>query len=258
MCPPTFFGVEYEINPWMALTVKVDRDLAQRQWDGLVATLRAAGAEIELIEPVQGLPDMVFTANGGLVNGGRFVPSRFRHWQRSGEEEHFVSWFQRHGYELHALPDDLRFEGAGDALPFGATLLAGCGPRTDVATHRELGAEVLSLELVDPRFYHLDITFCPLDERHAIVNPQGWTRAGAKQVCELVQEPLVLTEAEAVTFCQNAVVVDRTFIAGACPARVRRQLEAWGFEVVVAPVGEFLKAGGGVRCLTLALDVELA
>jgi N-dimethylarginine dimethylaminohydrolase len=139
--------------------------------------------------------------------------------------------------------------------------VSGYRTRSDAAAHAHLsrvtGAPVRSVELVDERLYHLDLTFCPLDERRAIVAPTGWDRYGRTVMEALVPEPLVLDEAQALSFCANSVVVDRTVVMPLCPPPVGRQLEAWGFDVVVCPVDEFLKAGGGCRCLTLALDVAL-
>jgi N-dimethylarginine dimethylaminohydrolase len=262
MCPPDHFGVLYEINPWMHREVAVDPDRARDEWEALVVTLRDAGAEIEVLEPVEGLPDMVFTANAGIVNGRQFVPTNFRNPERQGEQPHFTAWFASRGYRIDEIPGHLAHEGAGDALPFGDTLVSGYRWRSDAGAHHVLttltNVAVRSVELTDERFYHLDITFCPLDDRHAMVTPAVWDVYGAKVVEALVPEPLVLELDEAETFAANSVVVGRNVVMPACPPRVGRQLEAWGFEVGVADVSEFLKAGGGVRCLTLALDVALA
>ena len=260
MCPPRFFGVLYEINPWMHKEVVADPDRAADQWNALVATLRDAGAVIELMDPVDGCPDLVFTANAGIVNGHQFIPSRFRFPERARETPHDIAWFEEHGFSVDQLPGEVAHEGAGDALPFGDVLLSGYRFRSDAASHADLsrltGAAVRSIELVDPRLYHLDLTFCPLDERRAIIAPLGWDRYALKVVESLVPEPLLLDD-DALAFCANSVVVGRTVIMPSCPPAVGRQLEAWGFEVGVCPVGEFLKAGGGCRCLTLALDVSL-
>jgi N-dimethylarginine dimethylaminohydrolase len=263
VCPPSHFGVLYEINPWMHKEVRVDPDLAQRQWDDMVANLRAAGAATEAMEPVAGLPDLVFTANAGLVHGRRFVVSRFRHQERRGEAKYDAEWFRAAGsevLEVEAGPE-ICFEGAGDALPFGKSLLAGYRFRSDFVAHgalaRLLSIPVLSVELVDARFYHLDLTFCPLDSRRAIVNPHAWDRYGRAVIERLVPEPIVLELDEALTFCANSVVIGKNMVMPACPPRVGRILEGWGFNVCVSPVTEFMKAGGGVRCLTLALDVTL-
>jgi N-dimethylarginine dimethylaminohydrolase len=261
MCPPEHFEVVYEINPWMHREVRVDRDRARDEWERLVTTLRDAGAEVVLMDPHPALPDLVFTANAGLVNGTRFVASRFRHRERQPEVPYDINWLEQQGFTVDTLPRDVSFEGAGDALPFGSVVLAGYRFRSDASSHahvaRLTGAAVRSVELADARLYHLDLTFCPLDDRRAIVVPDGWDSYGRKVVAALVPEPLVLELDDALRFCANSVVVDNKVVMPSCPQPVGRQLEAWGFEVAVAPVDEFLKAGGGCRCLTLALDVVL-
>ncbi len=261
MCPPTHYGVLYEINPWMHAEVAVDPERARQQWDDLVSALRTAGAELEVMETQPGLPDLVFTANAGVVNGAQFVAARFRHPERQGETAHHVAWFASHGYRVDHLPPGMAHEGAGDALPFGGVLVSGYRWRSDARSHGRVstltGVPVRPVELTDERFYHLDLTFCPLDDRHALTTPAAWDSYGAKVIESLVPEPLALDLDEAAHFCANSVVVGRTVVMPACPPRVGRQLEAWGFEVAVADVGEFQKAGGAVRCLTLALDVAL-
>ena len=146
-------------------------------------------------------------------------------------------------------------------LPFRGVLLSGYRIRSDAsaatALSRVIGAPVRPIELVDTRLYHFDLTFCPLDDRRAICAPQGWDRYGAKVIGQLVPEPLYLESEEAMAFCANSVVVDHTVIMPSVPPRVGRQLSKWGFEVIECRVDEFLKAGGGCRCLTLALDVTL-
>ncbi len=267
MCPPTHFGVLYEINPWMHAEVTVDRDRAQEQWDGLVSTLRSAGAEVVSIDQDPSVPDMVFTANAGIVNhrdGGeaQFIPSHFRFPERQGETEIFARWFAAAGYSVDRLPTELDHEGAGDALPYAGGLVSGYRFRSDLPATTELGrltgVPVRAIELVDERLYHVDITFCPLDDRHAIGAPMGWDAYGRKVIEALVPEPLWLEDDEALTFCANSVVIGSTVVMPVTPPRVGRILEGWGFDVVTCDVSEFLKAGGGCRCLTLALDVELA
>jgi N-dimethylarginine dimethylaminohydrolase len=258
VCPPTHFDVLYEINPWMRADVRVDRERALDQWTTLVSTLRSAGATVEVLEPVPGLPDLVFTANAGIVDGRRFLPSRFRNEERRGEEAVFSSWFASAGWSVAPLPGVLTHEGAGDALPFAGRLVCGHRWRTEAAAHVAVadltGADVHLVELADPRLYHLDMTFCPLDDRRAMVTPDAY----ASPLGSLVPEPLVLTLDEALQLTANSVVIGSTIVMTACPVRVGRQLERWGFDVAVVDVSEFVKAGGGVRCLTLALDVTIA
>jgi N-dimethylarginine dimethylaminohydrolase len=266
MCPPHHFGVLYEINPWMHEEVAVQHDRASQQWHDLVGNLRLAGAEVVTMDPQPEVPDLVFTANAGIVNDRQFVPSHFRHPERQGETEIDAAWFEANGFRVDRLPKEVDHEGAGDALPFtpegGETVLvSGYSFRSDAAAITELGGllgcPIRAVELVDPRLYHLDLTFCPLDDRRALCAPTGWDTYGRKVIEALVPEPFWLEEDEALSFCANSVVVGTTVVMPSTPPRVGRQLERWGFTVVESPVGEFLKAGGGCRCLTLALDTVL-
>jgi N-dimethylarginine dimethylaminohydrolase len=270
LCPPDHFNVVYEINPYMHKQVHPDLDRARSQFDSLVATLQSAGAVVELLDPVPGLPDLVFTANAGIVDGERFITSRFRHPERQGETPIDNDWFASKGFEVVELPGDEPFEGAGDALPFGLSdasedsshtvLVAGYRTRSSVATHSSLseatGVPVRSVELVDDRYYHVDLVFCPVDSRHAIVAPQGLDRFGIRVIEQLVAEPIWLEDDESATFSANSVVIGQVIVMPACTPRLGRMLEGLGLDVVVSPVDEFLKAGGGCRCLTLALDVR--
>jgi N-dimethylarginine dimethylaminohydrolase len=163
MCPPAHYDVTYAINPWMDVATPVDRELAQRQWDTLVATYREAGAEIELLESQPGLPDLVFTANLGIVDGDTFIPARMRHAERRPEIPHARRWFEQHGFAIRTLSEDVVQEGAGDALPFGGALVAGHRARSTAGAYVELArlveGSILPVELADPRFYHVDIVF---------------------------------------------------------------------------------------------------
>ncbi|MGH2760921.1 MAG: dimethylarginine dimethylaminohydrolase family protein [Actinomycetota bacterium] len=253
------YGVLYEINPWMHREVTADPQRSLAQWEELVEQLQDVGASVETMDAVEGSPDMVFTANGGFVWGDRFVASRFRHPERSGEEPHFRRWFRGRGAQIVDLDGRPYFEGAGDALPFGDRVLAGYRIRSEFDAHtalaKALDVEVLSIELTDPRFYHLDLTFCPLDDRSAMVVPDAWDEYGREVVGAVVPEPIALTTDEALAFCANSVVVDETVVMPSCSPRLQDELEGAGFHVRVCAVDEFLKAGGGVRCLTMALDV---
>jgi ornithine--oxo-acid transaminase len=156
----------------------------------------------------------------------------------------------------------LYFEGCGDAFIVRGHLVSGYGFRTEHAAHaalaKTLGVDVYSIKLIDPRLYHLDISFCPLDDRHAIIAPDMWAPQSYEGIKCLVPEPLILEVDEALAFCANSVVVGKTIIMPHCTPRIERILQKWGYEVCVSPVTEFLKAGGGIRCLTLALDVSYA
>jgi N-dimethylarginine dimethylaminohydrolase len=258
MCPPDHFRVGYEINPWMTQAIQPAPELSSEQWYNLVSNLKKAGAAVEVLQPVASLPDMVFTADIGLIDKQSFIKSHFHYTERQPEVQHGGDWFRSRNYEVIALPlgAEASLE-SSDIRPFRGYLLAGYGFRTTFAAHRALAhlshCEVLSIEFVDPRLYHLDLSFCPLDDRRAMVAPAAWSRRGCELIKALVPEPLVLELDEALTFCANAVVVGKVVIMPSCPARVGRILERWGFTICISPVSEFLKAGGAVHCLTLAL-----
>ena len=263
MCPPAYFGVLYEINPWMHSEVRVDPELAASQWEDLVASIRARrGARRDDRSRRRSLPDLVFTANAGVVNGRQFVPARFRHPERQAETPHDVGWFAAHGFAVDHLPEGVRQEGAGDALPFGGVLVAGYRFRSDAASHAYLsrltGAPVRSVELVDERLYHLDLTFCPLDDRRAIIAPLGWDRYGEAGPDRARPRAARARGRRGDVLLRQLGRRRHDGDHARLPAAVGRQLEAWGFDVAVCPVGEFMKAGGACRCLTLALDVSLA
>lgn len=261
MCPPTHFDVRYAINPWMDPSVAVDRGRAQLQWGALVAVLREAGAQVEVLDPHADLPDLVFTANLGIVDGTSFIPARMHHPERRPEPAHAERWFRSRGFAIKSLSEDVVQEGAGDALPFADALVAGYGARSSAGAYVELGrlapGRILTLELSDPRFYHLDIVFCPLDTRSALIATSALGAGDVAVLEQLVEDPIALTEAEAASFSANSVVVGRTVVMPACTPRLEHALRARGFAPLVVDVSEFLKAGGGPRCLTLALDTVL-
>jgi N-dimethylarginine dimethylaminohydrolase len=262
MCPPDYYGIEYEINPWMSRSRGADQSRAARQWRTLLDTLLGLGAKVSLIDPMPGLPDMVFTANAGLVYRKQFISSRFRPQVRQGEVPHFESWFETAGFEVHHLPDALFHEGAGDALFCGPTLFGGYRIRSDAAAHQYvaglIGCQTLPLELVDSRFYHLDTCFCPLEPGVAVWHPAAFDSYGRQVIRGHVADLIEVTPDDAVRFGSNAVVIRRTVIIPAGCRELRRDLESRHFEVREMELDEFLKAGGSAKCLTLRLDGEEA
>jgi N-dimethylarginine dimethylaminohydrolase len=262
LCPPDYYGIEYEINPWMSRSRNANHRRARQQWEALRKTLTELGAQVSLIDPAPGLPDMVFTANAGLVYQREVFLSRFRYPVRDPETVYFEAWFRGHGFSVHGLPEDYYFEGAGDALFCGDVLFAGYRIRSDVRSHQyvaeRIGCEVLALELTDPRFYHLDTCFCPLRPGVAIWYPGAFDPYGAKVLRERVAELIEVEEAEALRFACNSVVVGRHVLTPAgCPG-LHEALRQRGFVPLELELDEFLKAGGSAKCLTLRLDGEEA
>jgi N-dimethylarginine dimethylaminohydrolase len=246
----------------MNRSVNADRSLAITQWESLVQILRDLGVTIELVDPVEGLPDLVFTANAGCVRHNVFVPSNFRHPQRQRETPVFTTWFEHHGWDIKPLKSGASYEGAGDALFCGSTLFAGYLNRSEIASHGELGelfsCQVLSLELVDPRFYHLDTCFCPLAPGKALYFPPAFDEYGRKVLQENIPTLIPLEAEEAARFGCNAVVVGQHVVHNAGCDRLAQALESHGFISHQTELGEFLKSGGSAKCLTLRLDGEEA
>lgn len=262
MCQPQYYGIEYEINPWMDRTRQVDRPLAETQWSALYDTLVNVGAQIQLLEPHAGLPDLVFTANAALVYNRRVILSHFKHPERQREEEHFAAWLTEHGFQVERLPDDMYFEGAGDALFCGDTLFAGYRVRSDAAAQQKVGEmvgkRVIPLELIDPYYYHLDTCFCPLASGEAIYYPPAFDRYGQRVLQELIPSLIAVDEVEARSFACNAVVVGQSVVTNVGCPRLHATLTERGYEPIATPLSEFVKAGGSAKCLTLRLDGEEA
>lgn len=262
MCPPEHYGIEYEINPWMSRRRPADRDSAQRQWEALRALLEKAGATIHLIDPVRGLPDLVFTANAALVYQKRIILARFRHEVRQREAPVNEAWFHAHGFPTESLPENAFHEGAGDGLFCGDTLYCGYRFRSDARGCQRLGAmlgvRVLPLELVDPYYYHLDTCFCPLSPGVAMYHPGAFDDYARRTVAASIKDLIQVEPAEAYRFACNAVVVGKTVVLNSGCPRLSQTLKGYGFEVWETPLDEFVKAGGSAKCLTLRLDGEEA
>ena len=266
---PTHFRVEYAINPFMDPAHQPDPARSMAQWRTLVETLRGLGARVDVLPQREDAPDMVYAMNLGLgvvrPDGGRHVVlSHMRYPQRRMETASAQAWFAEHGWSTSQVGRDgvgAHLE-AGDAFAWRGDLVVGYGPRTEELALKhlatDLGVRVHGLRITHPGMYHLDLAFCPLDERRAIVCPEAFDDASAAALLDLVPEPLVLTEAEALTtFAANSVVVGRSVVMPACPPHVRTQLEEWGFEVLVLDLGEFHLGGGSIRCLTNPVDLTL-
>jgi N-dimethylarginine dimethylaminohydrolase len=258
MTAPTFYTVEYAINPWMDTSTPVDTGLAVRQWEELLTTYRALGHTVELVEPVPGLPDMVYAANGGLVidggaEGPRAVVARFAYPQRAGEAIAYADWMGANGFEPRSTHHTN--EGQGDLLVVGSMILAGYGFRTDQRAHAEVARivnmSVVSLELVDPRFYHLDTALAVLDETTIAYYPPAFSDAARAQLRELFPDAIEVASADAYVLGLNAVSDGRHVVLPAAAAGFARQLVDAGFEPVPVDLSELLKGGGSVKCCTL-------
>ncbi len=265
MCPPTFFGVEYVINPWMEGQIHATNvDLARAQWRRLHSIL-ADNAAIASLPAVPGLPDLVFTANAALIHGRSAVLSSFRFRERQPESEHFAAWLKADGFWVGNLPPDVYFEGAGDALfdRREPVLWMGHSQRSDAAAkeylEQILDVEVQPLRLQNPNFYHLDTCFCPLEGGHLLYYPAAFDAAGNAAIEARVpaDRRITVSDNDAAHFACNAVNLGNKIIVNAASKELTDELSKRGFQVVATPLTEFIRAGGAAKCLSLRLDEPL-
>lgn len=262
MCEPTYYGVDYVINPWMTNNVgQVNKPLAAMQWDILYKTLKA-WCNVELITPQPGLPDMVFTANAGLpLPDKSVIISQFKNVQRQPETAHFSDWFVSKGYTSITI-DDI-FEGAGDCLvDSNETYWFGHGIRSTKPTIEitkwlprlaDNHAKVFDLKLVDPRWYHLDTCFCPLPRGHVMYNPQAFDSI-SRDLIEFMFDGKTIISHDPSRFECNAVSVsDRGVVLNNPSMETAAGLRKAGFYIVGLDLSEFIKAGGSAKCLTLEI-----
>ncbi|CAN5196662.1 hypothetical protein BH11PSE11_BH11PSE11_25730 [soil metagenome] len=262
MCAPDFFEIAYVINPWMEGNLALCRRETALEQSRALAALIGQQAVIDYVAPAAGLPDMVFTANAGLVLDKRFVLSHFRYAERQGEEAHFARWFADHGFEVMHMPDDLSFEGAGDALldRREPLLWLGHGHRSDEQCAPLLAdwldLEVEPLRLVNPRFYHLDTCFCPLQDGTLLYYPAAFDADSQARIAARIPaaKRIAVRDADALEFACNAVNSGHHVFMNRASDGLVAELHKRGFIVQQTPLTEFMKAGGSAKCLTLKLN----
>jgi arginine dihydrolase len=258
MCPPTYFDVTYSINPWMDPSRQVDRALAVRQWSGLVDAYRSTGHRVDLLEPQPNLPDMVYAGNGATVIDGHTLSARFANPERGGEVAVHAAWHQRNGtlYGGDVQPAIAINEAEGDFAVLSGRILAGYGFRTTLPAHREIatltGREVLSLELVDPRFFHLDLALTVLDDQrdHIAYYPDAFSQRSRGLLGQRFPDALIATEFDAYAFGLNAVSDGLHVFIPTGARRLRELLAAAGYWPISVDLSELIKGGGSVKCCT--------
>ena len=256
MCPPDYFSVEYAINPWMHPDVPTDLQLAKQQWEQLRSAYLGLGHSVHTIEPVPGLPDMVFAANGATVIGGKVLGARFRFPQRAAEATAYLTWFRRNGYSSIIEPADVN-EGEGDILFAYRAIVAGHGFRSEPAIQRQLaelfGLPVIGLRLVDPRFYHLDTALLVLDADTAAYYPAAFDEASRAALRAHFSTLIEAADEDAEALGLNGTSDGRNVVLPGQATGLAERLTAAGFHVVPVDMSEFMKAGGGPKCCTLEL-----
>lgn len=258
MCPPKFFNISYEINPWMHLNNQVDPNLAQKQWQQLYDIYASKlNWRVDLIEPQPKLPDMVFTANGGLVNKQKAMVASFRHPERQPETAYFKSWFENNGWS-NVYQTSYNFEGEGDCLSWNNYLLIGYPWRSAQAAHRQIAdyfqKEAISLQLVDARFYHLDTCLTPIDNQTIALYAPAFSDASLKLLEKIVPKIIKASKADAFAYGLNACSDGQNIVIPAGAKDLIKTYQKMGLRVFETPMSEFKKSGGGVKCLTLEIS----
>jgi N-dimethylarginine dimethylaminohydrolase len=257
MCRPTHFTVSYTINPWMDPSIPVDRELAMRQWENLRDVYRSLGHTVSFIEPLPGLPDMVFAANGGLVVDGKALGARFAKEQRAAEGPAYLQWLQADEGCVEFATTEAYNEGEGDFLTLADVILAGTGFRTDRAAHAEaqefLGKPVISLTLVDPNFYHLDTALAVLGDHDIAYYPAAFSPGSQAVLRRMFPDAVIATTDDARAFGLNSVSDGYNVVVPVQARDLIASLEARGYHPVPVDMSEFRKSGGGPKCCTLEL-----
>jgi len=258
MCKPLYFdALDYVINPWMHPGT-INKKQAMQQWNKLVDTYKEQGISVEIIKQEMGSPDMVFATDQGIVQGKNVLLSRFWCNERKDETTYYKKWFVENGYKIQYLPDDIYFEGNGDSYMWNGKLLIGVGYRANKKTcdtvSKLLQIEVIPLEIVDPKFYHLDVGFFPLNNDTAFYYPPAFSKQSRGVLKKLVPHLIELTDEEANGFCANSIVTDHQVIHQKDNPTFAKKLTALGYSSIEVDCGEFMKSGGGIHCLTNILS----
>lgn len=256
ICRPDYFDVVYEINPWMSVHNRPVKQDVRFQWFSLEKQMQDLNIDLHYIEPQPDLPDMVFTANGGLVKGNKAVIPKMKTKEREPEEKYFKEWFKKHGFEIYQ-PKKHSFEGEGDAFIVDDILFAGHGIRSDLAVYDEIKEflglkKVISIRLINNKYYHLDTCFTPLFNGKALIVESAVDGFDLQKLSRHL-DLIPVNAADAFRFVCNAVVVENKIILPSDCHDTSYELHKMGFETYPVPLGQFLKAGGSAKCLSLRL-----
>ena len=255
MCRPEYFTVSYRINPWMHPEDPTDTSLAVRQWDVLYRTYLDLGFEVHLIDPIAGLPDMVYAANGGFVIDNIAYGASFTYPERQPEGPAYMDWFREAGFDVR-VPEEIN-EGEGDFLLVNGMILAGTGFRTASNSHEEIariyGREVVSLNLINPSFYHLDTAVAVLDDTNIAYLPSAFDEASLATLRRLFPDAVIVTEEDAAVLGLNSFSDGYNIVIASRAKDFERQLRERGYNPIGVDLSELLLGGGGVKCCTLQL-----
>jgi N-dimethylarginine dimethylaminohydrolase len=256
MCRPTYFDVVYVINPWMNTTVRPDPEAVLSEWKYIHDVFVDLGHQVELIEPQPGLPDMVFAANAAVVSDGTVLIANFRVAERRAETGAYYDWFTARDWPNVRQAKCIN-EGQGDFLTVGRRIIAGSGFRSELASSEEVAdyfsRPVVSVSLVDPRFYHLDTALSVLDDTTIMYYPGAFAPESQEILRAEFPDAITVTESDATMFGLNAVSDGRHVVLSSRARRLQAVLTEAGYEPIGVDITELLKGGGGVRCCALEL-----
>ncbi len=258
MCEPRYFSsLNYSINPWMKPGT-INNDTAMQDWQHIVNAYKSQDIVVEIIKQKPGVPDMVFATDQGIVKDKTVLMSRFWCEERKNETIFYKEWFEERGYTIKTLPNNTYWEGNGDSFFWHDKLLIGVGYRANQQTcdsiSKLLDIEVIPLEIIDPRFYHLDLCFFPLNQETAFYYPPAFSEKSREVLKKLIPHLITFSQEEAYGFCANSVVTDHHVVHQKNNPTFKKTLQELGYTSVEVETGEFLKSGGGIHCLTNILE----
>ena len=256
LCPPDYYDIEYEINPWMHTSNKVDHEKVQSIYQQIKSLYLSLDIEVHEIQAEKGLPDMVYSANFGEVRGNTFIKSNFRFSQRRAEADFAAKFFQeKFGYKTVSLPEDIFFEGQGDLLNDGKRFFFGWGKRSQQEAkpylEKYLDAEVIDFELINPYYYHLDTCFTPLTPDLVMINPKSFKPEGLKKIHEIFSQVIETNEEDNNFLACNLINAGKNIVFAKGSSKVlREKLEGLGYILHEVDMTEYIKGGGSVKCIS--------
>ncbi|MGF9820112.1 dimethylarginine dimethylaminohydrolase family protein [Brevibacillus agri] len=259
MCPPTFYDIKYSINYWTNVEDIVDKEKAFRQWQKVHDTLVGLGIHVELLEPVEGLPDMTTVGDAGMVYNGKFLAANFRHKERQGEVVHYINWMKKYGMEIHEVPEDVFFEGLGDIIQYGKNIIFGYGARSSkeaIESVKEVFPELDILgeyRIKDNSFFHASHAIALIEEKTILYYPEAFEEESLQQIENLFESRIAVSEEDANNFICNCIPVGNKVLVDSCSIELENELNRFGYEVLRCDVSEFKKTGASLRCLILTL-----
>ena len=253
MCPPTYYAIEYKINPWMV--TQVNGKTAEKQWQKLRDTFVNLNMKVSLIEPVKHLPDMVFTADQGAIYDHIFIKSNFRFHERQRESIYTLTYFKKKNFAIVELPKGAYFEGQGDFLIREDTILFGVGHRSNLKAAKIiktlLNKKVIFLHLVDPYFFHLDTALCVLPNGGIMYYKGAFSKNSLAKIENLTSDLIGISKPDAYKMACNAVVYRNNIVVNKGLSKgLIKIFKDRGLSVFEVELSEFLKSGGGAHCLT--------